>query len=442
MGPALEDSIVSLDVPAPARPTTLEQTGLASDGIASLIVKWLNAGEASGMDLADRVHLPYNILEPLIEHLRVEQLVQVKSAAGTGTAGYRYSLTEAGRERARRYFETCSYVGAAPVPLAQYTAYMAVLRAQPQEIGAEEVAMGFSHLIMEGEMLQQLGPAVSARRAVFLYGPPGNGKSVMGEGIGRALGGDIYVPHAIDVDGQIIVMFDPVTHEARANDDEGSIIRPDNAVDARWIRIRRPVITVGGELSLDMLDLRFNQMSAFYEAPVHWKANGGVLVVDDFGRQRVPARDLLNRWIIPLEARIDYLTLHTGRKFQVPFDVMIVFATNLDPSSLADEAFLRRIPYKILAKNPSRAQFEKIFEMNCRRYGIPYDPEIVRHLYLHQYGARNLQMRACHPRDLIDHVMNLCRYQRRKPELTAELIDTVCRTYFIEDSQPATTQAS
>jgi len=436
------ESIVTLDVPAPAKPATIEETGLASDGISSLVIKWLNAGEASGMQLADRIKVAYGILEPLIEHLRVEQLVQVKSAAGTGTAGYRYSLTENGRDRARRLFEACSYVGAAPVPLSQYTGYMAILRAQPNEIGAEEVAQGFSHLIMEREMLQQLGPAVSARRAVFLYGPPGNGKSVMGEGIGRALGGDIYVPHAIDVDGQIIVMFDPVTHEACATDDEGSIIRSDTAVDPRWIRVRRPVITVGGELSLDMLDLRFNQMSAFYEAPVHWKANGGVLVVDDFGRQRVPARDLLNRWIIPLEARIDYLTLHTGRKFQVPFDVMIVFATNLDPASLADEAFLRRIPYKILAKNPSREQFEKIFEMNCRRYGIPFDPTIVMHLYAHQYGARNLQMRACHPRDLIDHVVNLCRYQRRKPELTPELLDTVCQTYFIDDSQPGTTQAS
>ena len=440
---ALDQDIAKLAVPAPTRPATLEGTGLAADGISSLIVKWLNAGEATGMDLADRVRLPYGILEPLIEHLRVEQLVQVKSALGTGTAGYRYALTEAGRDRARRYFESCSYVGAAPVPLSQYTDYMSVLRAQPHDIGAAQVASGFSHLVMEPEMLQQLGPAVSARRAVFLYGPPGNGKSVMGEGIGRALGGDIYVPQAIDVDGQIIVMFDPVTHESCASDDDRSIIRPDNAVDARWTRVRRPAITVGGELALDMLDLRFNQLSAFYEAPVHLKANGGVLVVDDFGRQRVPPRDLLNRWIIPLEARIDFLTLHTGRKFQVPFDVMIVFATNLDPGSLADEAFLRRIPYKILVKNPTHRQFEKIFEMNCRRYGINFDPAMVAYLYDHQYAARKVQMRACHPRDLIDHVVNLCRYQRKRPELTPDLLDTVCRSYFIEDeSQPGTKQAS
>jgi hypothetical protein len=236
-------------------------------------------------------------------------------------------------------------------------------------------------------------------------------------------------------------MFDPVTHEARERDTEGSIIRSDAAVDERWTRVRRPVITVGGELSLDMLDLRFNDFSSFYEAPVHLKANGGVLVVDDFGRQRVPARDLLNRWIIPLEARIDYLSLHTGRKFQVPFDVMIVFATNLDPHSLADEAFLRRIPYKVLAKNPTLGQFEKIFEMNCKRYGLPFDVAAVRHLQEHYYGTRGFEMRACHPRDLIDQIVSYCKYQRRAPEITPELIDIVCRTYFIENPQPKTTQA-
>jgi predicted ATPase with chaperone activity len=305
----------------------------------------------------------------------------------------------------------------------------------------ERVSEGFSHLIVEPEMLDQLGPAIASRRAVFLYGPPGNGKSVMGEGIGRVLGGDIYIPHALEVDGQIITMFDPVTHEARARDEDASVIRSDYAVDGRWIRVARPVITVGGELTLEMLDLRYGEMSAFYEAPVHLKANGGVLVVDDFGRQRVPARDLLNRWIIPLEARIDYLNLQSGRKFQVPFDVMVVFATNLDPLSLADEAFLRRIPYKILAKNPTLDQFGRIFEMNCRRHGLDFDPSIVRYLQDKYYTARRLDMRACHPRDLTDQVVNLCRYQRRRAEITPELLDQVCQSYFLEDSQTGATAA-
>ena len=235
---------------------------------------------------------------------------------------------------------------------------------------------------------------------MFLYGPPGNGKSVMGEGIGRVLGGDIYVPHAIDVDGQVVTMFDPVAHQSHDTREEGSIIRSDSDIDGRWIRVGRPVITVGGELTLEMLDLRYKELSAFYEAPVHLKANGGVLVVDDFGRQRVPARDLLNRWIVPLESRVDYLNLISGRKFQVPFDVMVVFATNLEPRSLADEAFLRRIPYKILAKNPSLDQFSRIFEMNCRRHSLhvrPVDRHAPARQVLRRPQARHARVPPARP---------------------------------------------
>jgi predicted ATPase with chaperone activity len=263
----------------------------------------------------------------------------------------------------------------------------------------------------------------------------------MGEGIGRVLGGDIYVPHALDIDGQVVTMFDPVAHESHDTREAGSIIRTDSDIDGRWIRVSRPVITVGGELTLEMLDLRYKELSAFYEAPVHLKANGGVLVVDDFGRQRVPARDLLNRWIVPLESRVDYLNLISGRKFQVPFDVLVVFATNLEPRSLADEAFLRRIPYKILAKNPSLDQFSRIFEMNCRRHSLTFDQSIVTHLHDKYYVGRKLDMRACHPRDLTDQVVNLCRYHRRPAELTTALIDEVCSTYFLADTQNVGTAA-
>jgi hypothetical protein len=441
MTTATAERPLTAPVLAPAKPTSLEATGVAPDTLGSIIVKLLHGGEASGMGLADRICLPYGILEPLLEKLRVEQLVEVKSALGTGSAGYRYALTDAGRARALRSFDACGYVGPAPVPVSQYTEHMSRLRAQTHEIYRDRVADGFSHLIVEPEMLDQLGPAIASRKALFLYGPPGNGKSVMGEGIGRVLGGDIYIPHAIDVDGQIITMFDPVTHESRSDADEMSVIRSDDAIDRRWVRVARPVITVGGELTLEMLDLRYGDLSKFYEAPVHLKANGGVLVVDDFGRQRVPARDLLNRWIVPLESRVDYLNLHTGRKFQVPFDVLVVFATNLEPRSLADEAFLRRIPYKILAKNPSLQQFSRIWEMNCRRHGVEYDPSIVQYLNDRYYIGRNLAMRACHPRDLTDQMVSLCRYFQRPPALTAELLDAVCQSYFLEDTQTGMTAA-
>jgi hypothetical protein len=426
---------------APQKATTLAETGLSHDAVSALIYKWLYRGETRGLDLADAIRLPYAILEPILAHMRTEQHVEVKSASGLGTAGYRYSLTDAGRDRARRWLDACGYVGPAPVPLDQYTAYMSLLVAERPHIHQDRVAEGFSHLIIEPAMLSQLGPAISAGRAVFLYGPPGNGKSVMGEGIGRVLGGDIYIPHAIDVDGQVVAVYDPVTHEARERDDEHSVIRTDDAVDGRWIRVRRPVITVGGELTLEMLDLRFNALSAFYEAPIQVKANGGVLVVDDFGRQRVPARDLLNRWVVPLESKVDYLSLHTGRKFQVPFEVMVVFATNLEPQSLADEAFLRRIPYKIFAKNPTYDQFCRIFQMNCERHRLPYDQSLVEHLHDRYYVPRRLQRRACHPRDLIDQVVTVCRYSQRPPELTTELLDVVCQSYFLDEGQTGSTSA-
>ena len=441
MSAALTAPAVADRVLAPQKATTLEATGLTSDAIAALVMKWLYRGETRGIDLADAVRLPYAILEPLLLHMRAEQLVEVKSGAGIGTAGYRYALTDAGRDRARRWLDACGYVGPAPVPLEQYTSYMSLLAAERPRIDQARVADGFSHLVVEPAMLNQLGPAISAGRALFLYGPPGNGKSVMGEGIGRVLGGDIYIPHAIDVDGQVISVYDPVTHEARARDTEHTLIRTDDAVDGRWARIRRPVITVGGELTLEMLDLRYNAMSSFYEAPLQVKANGGVLVLDDFGRQRVPARDLLNRWVVPLEAKVDYLNLHTGRKFQVPFELMIVFATNLEPHSLADEAFLRRIPYKIFAKNPTYDQFCRIFEMNCSRHGLPYEHAMVQHLHDRYYVPRRLQRRACHPRDLIDQVVTLCRYAERKVELTPELLDLVCQSYFIDDGQSGSTSA-
>jgi hypothetical protein len=425
----------------PSKPSTLEGTGLSSDTLATILVKMLHGGETSGMRLADRICLPYGILEPILEKLRVELLVEVKSALGTGSAGYRYALSDTGRSRALRYLDACGYVGPAPVHLDQYTAHMNALRSQRHDVFRERVAQGFSHLVVEPEMLDQLGPAIASRNALFLYGAPGNGKSVMGEGIGRVLGGDIYIPHAVDVDGQIITMFDPVTHESRGSDDESSVIRADDAIDRRWVRVGRPVITVGGELTLEMLDLRYGELSKFYEAPVHLKANGGVLVVDDFGRQRVPARDLLNRWIVPLESRVDYLNLHTGRKFQVPFDVLVVFATNLEPRSLADEAFLRRIPYKILAKDPTLDQFGRIWEMNCRRHGIAFDPTIVQYMQDKYYVGRKLAMRACHPRDLTDQVVSLCRYHRRSPEITRDLLDAVCQSYFLEDGQTGMTSA-
>jgi hypothetical protein len=419
----------------PAPPNSIEETGLHPDTLAQLLLKTLVAGEASGSGLAEKLRLPYSVLDALVQHARVEKLLEVRGASGTGSAGYRYVLTDLGRDRAGQFFDMSRYVGPAPVPLAQYNAYVrACMDARPY-LDRRTLSSGFEHLVIGNGMLDQLGPAVNSGKALFLYGAPGNGKTVFAEGIGRALGGEMHVPFAVDVDGQTITMFDPVNHQRMTEAASSNSVIAAAAHDRRWECIRRPVVVVGGELTLEMLDLTFNPISKFYEAPIQLKANGGVFVVDDFGRQRIPPRDLLNRWIVPLESRVDFLTLHTGRKFEIPFNVLIVFATNLKPESLADEAFLRRIPYTILAKNPTMDEYCRIFELNCRRRGMAFDAVMVEYLDRKYYKPRKLQMRACHPRDLISQVVDICRYTNREPVITRELLDAACGSYFIEESE-------
>jgi hypothetical protein len=437
MAPSLPD--ISNTVQPPRVPTSLEETGIGADQIEQLVVKTLYGGEASGLALADRIRLPYPILEPLVERVRAERLVEVRGSTGSGSAGYRYALTDAGRARARQYLDVSQYVGPAPVPLSAYVAQMRALAAARVYMDRDRLRRGFSHLIVSDVVLEQLGPALNAGKAMFLYGPPGNGKTVIAEGLGRTLGGDMYMPHAIDVDGHTITMFDPINHESLEADAaaEASSVVAVAPRDRRWVRIRRPVVMVGGELTLDMLDLTFNPIAKFYEAPIQLKANGGVFLVDDFGRQRIRPQDLLNRWIVPLESRIDYLTLHTGKKFQVPFDVLICFATNLNPESLADEAFLRRIPYKIPIEDPTVEEFTRIFELNCRRRNLRFHQVLVAYLQRRHYRPAGRPLRACHPRDLLDQVTALCRYRGIEPIINRELLDAACASYFMNTSEQA-----
>jgi hypothetical protein len=421
--------------PVPHAPATIEETGISYDQIAQLFVKTLYTGEATGVSVADRLRLPYAILSELVEDLRVQRLVEVRgtsgAGSGSGTAGYRYALTDLGRDRARQYLDANAYVGPAPVPLESYVRDLKGLAAVRGYVDRDRLRKGFSHLVIEDSVLEQVGPAVNAGRAVFLYGPPGNGKTVIAEGMGRALGGDMYVPYAIDVDGQTVTMF----HESLEDTEtavEASVVTTAPR-DRRWVRIRRPVVMVGGELTLDMLDLSFNPISKFHEAPIQMKANGGVFLVDDFGRQRMRPQDLLNRWIVPLESRKDYLTLNTGKKFEVPFHALIVFATNLDPLSLADEAFLRRIPYKIPIIDPTIEQFTHIFEHVCRKRNIGFHQVMVAYLQRRHYAPFGRPLRACQPRDLLDLITALCRYRGEEPAVTRDLLDAACKSYFVDN---------
>jgi SpoVK/Ycf46/Vps4 family AAA+-type ATPase len=293
-----------------------------------------------------------------------------------------------------------------------------------------------SHLVISDRVLDQLGPAINAGHSMFVYGPPGNGKTVISQAVGRLMPGEIGIPHAIEVEGSIVRIFDPDNHEPIASEEpEDQSLELGVRHDNRWVRCRRPMVTVGGELMLDALELSYNPSSGFYRAPVQALANGGVLVIDDFGRQHCSPRDLLNRWIVPLESRVDYLTLQSGQKFEMPFLVMVIFATNIKPAELVDEAFLRRIHYKVFAESPTVPEFVKIFENTCKERALPFDPTVVEHLLLNYYRPRKIALRGCQPRDLIEQALSLAEYRGEPRRVTPELLDAACATYFVDDQE-------
>ena len=426
---------------APTAPRTLADAGLSPDLVTQIVLKTLHlSGELSGTELARRVGLPFFAIEPVLATIKQQHHCEVSGGA-LGSATYRYRITDAGRARAMLFMEHNHYVGQAPVPLAQYSAYMYEFqKSLRRNVDRARVKKAFSHLVINDRVLDQLGPAINAAHSMFVYGPPGNGKTVISQAIHNLLEGELFIPHALEIEGSIVRFFDPVNHQP-VGDAENESLDLSGDYDRRWIRCRRPMVMVGGELSLDQLELSYSPTMGFYRAPVQAVANGGVLVIDDFGRQTCSPRDLLNRWIVPLESRVDFLTLQTGQKFELPFMTLIVFATNIKPQDLVDEAFLRRIHYKIFAESPTRAEFFEIFKGVCDDKQIEYRADVIEKLLVEYYRPRQIQLRGCQPRDLVNQAISLAEYLGKPAELTTEILEAACASYFVDDREAPATYA-
>jgi len=414
---------------SPRVPETLDDIGLPASFIDDLLLKRLfNGGPQPAGDVADRLALPFLVTLSHLNELRRLHLTHVLGSQGYGERNYVYALTVEGEERAAAAFQRNAYDGPAPVPLSAYVESVRQQSVRDITITRRAIEMAFHDLVLHPEIVNEIGPAINSGQSIFFYGAAGNGKTALATRITRAMGTEVYIPYAIETDGAIIELFDPVSHQT---------VEDHEHVDPRWVRIRRPTVVVGGELRLEGLDLNFSQTRRTYEAPFQLKANTGMLLIDDFGRQQMSPADLLNRWIVPLELRVDFLKLQTGRKIEVPFDELLVLSTNLDPASLMDEAFTRRIKYKVQARDPDADMFRRIFQMACLQYGVPFDDAGFKHLLEEHYQKAGRAFRGVHPRDLLDQLVALCRYVEEPPRMTPEMLDAVVHTYFISP-QPAT----
>jgi len=412
----------------PREPTSFRQAGLTDSEVEALILKFLlSRGDAAGREIADQVKLPFVLVDQLLRQMKVDQLLVHRNSAPMND--YQYQMSDLGRERARRYAQHCTYFGSAPVSLADYVTSVNSQSLTNQHPTADDLYRAFGDLLLSKEMFDRLGPAVNSGRGLFLYGAPGNGKTSIAERVTAAFGTHIWIPRAIGVDGEIVRLFDPVNH-VEVPLEPGSGIFEQRNIDKRWVRIRRPTIIAAGELTMSALEVTINTSTGISEAPLQMKSNCGTLVIDDFGRQRMRVEELLNRWIVPLEKHFDYLGLPNGKKIQVPFDQLIVFSTNLEPKDLVDEAFLRRIPYKIEVLDPTEDEFRRLFTILSQKMGIEYRPQPIDHLIEEHYKRRSRPFRYCHPRDLLMQIRNFCAYRNEPPVLSNEAFDRACENYF------------
>jgi hypothetical protein len=427
-----ENSHSSL-LPAQQPPNSIKDVQIPESFLANLLVKHAFYLEVFTLpDMTARLKLNSAIVMQLIDYLRREKYVEVRGSAslnGAATAisqNYRYSLNDTGKRRAAQLFEFDNYVGPTPITLEEYWRQVEGQSIKDFRVNRERLEQSFTGLIIADGLFDKLGPAVVSGKPIFIYGPPGNGKTAISMRLGRVLDDAIMVPYALYVEGNVIRMFDEVTHRPVGGEAE-SLFK----ADTRWVKCHRPVVLVGGEMTLEMLDLAFNPILKYYEAPLQLKANNGLFIVDDFGRQRIAPQELLNRWIIPMENRRDYLCLHTGQKFAIPFDQLLIFSTNLEPETLVDAAFLRRLRHKIQLDHINREQFLAIFRIVCSNHQLSYNEEVVNYLLEEHYVPYERPMDACHPRDLVEQIIDISRYLDIPPELTRENFDQACKTYFV-----------
>ena len=429
----------------PPVPQALEDTGLPLNVIEQILLKILYfRTELSGRDLAKEMGIPYSLIDPLVEGFKRSHVIGVRRSFGIGSISSVLALSEAGRQLARQHIDVNHYAGQLPVPLDQYTEVVRMQRQGNNWLNIELLSSAYKHMVVTQEVLFTIGPAVNSGRSLLIYGQPGNGKTFMAEALIGIQASEIYVPYALYFQGSIIQMYDPIYHqlsdEEKVNDSilTQSIVPDTLDYDRRYLRCWRPFIMTGGELTLEMLDLKYNEVSRIYDAPLQLKANNGIYLLDDFGRQKVKPKEVLNRWIVPMERRIDFLNMVNGGKLTVPFDTFLIFSSNLKPEQLGDEAFLRRIQYKMLVKNPDETEFRQIFLLYAASKQLAIGPDLFEEFLETHYRKPNKPRRRCHPRDVITHAIDLIQFEGRPMELTPDILNRAFNSCFFEHDESET----